>query len=43
MIIHRLQKTGKETAPKDLIGKSGKLEMTIKYTNHSKQIFFIDC
>ena len=28
---------GKETAPKDLIGKSGKLEMTIKYTNHSKQ------
>lgn len=28
---------GKETAPKDLIGKSGKVEMTIKYTNHSKQ------
>lgn len=28
---------GVETAPKDLIGKSGKLEMTIKYSNHSKQ------
>lgn len=33
---------GKEISPKDLAGKSGKLEMTIKYENKSKQNVDVD-
>lgn len=33
---------GKEIAPKDLAGKSGKLEMTIKYINKSKNTVKVD-
>ena len=28
---------GEKVAPKDIVGKSGKLEMTIKYSNTSKK------
>lgn len=28
---------GEEVSPKDIVGKSGKLEMTIKYSNTSKK------
>ena len=33
---------GKEISPKDLTGKSGKLEMTINYENKSKQNVDVD-
>lgn len=33
---------GKEIAPKDLLGKSGKLEMKFKYTNNVKEAVTVD-